>query len=131
MPSNNRPLSPHLQIYNNQLTSVMSITHRLTGIALALGSLGMLWVLVSLSLGGEYFVSTQACLNSPLGKIALFLFSACLMYHLFNGVRHLFWDAGKGYELPDAYRSGYIVIFLTLLSTSALWIMALSQGVLQ
>ena len=129
MSSNNRPLSPHLQIYNNQLTSVMSITHRLTGIVLALGSLGMLWVLVSLSLGGEYLVSTQACLTSPVGKIALFLFSACLMYHLFNGVRHLFWDAGKGYDLSDAYRSGYIVIFLTVLSTAALWIVALSQGV--
>ncbi len=129
MPTNNRPLSPHLQIYNNQLTSVMSITHRFTGVVLAIGSLGMLWVLVSLSLGGDYFANTQACLTSLVGKIALFLFSACLMYHLFNGVRHLFWDAGKGYELVDAYRSGYIVIFLTVLSTAALWIVALSQGV--
>jgi succinate dehydrogenase / fumarate reductase cytochrome b subunit len=128
MPPNNRPLSPHLQIYSHQLTSVMSIIHRLTGVALAIGSLGLLWVLVSISLGGEYFTATQACLSSLLGKTALFLLSACLMYHLFNGIRHLFWDAGKGYELANVYRSGYVVILLTLLSTAALWFVALSQG---
>jgi succinate dehydrogenase / fumarate reductase cytochrome b subunit len=121
MSSNNRPLSPHLQIYNPQITSVLSIVHRATGVFLALGSLLMLWVLLSLSMGPEAFAVTQACLQSVAGQIVIFVFSLCLMYHLFNGVRHLFWDAGKGYALNNVYRSGYTVIAATILSTALIW----------
>jgi len=95
--------------------------HRATGVALAIGSLAVLWVLVSLSMGPESFAVTQARLNSVTGQIAIFVFSLCLMYHLFNGVRHLFWDAGKGYALNNAYRSGYTVIAATLISTALIW----------
>lgn len=128
MPSNNRPLSPHLQIYSRQITMVMSISHRITGVALAIGSLALLWVLVSLSMGAEAFEKTQVCLNSPLGQIALLLFSACLMYHLFNGIRHLFWDAGKGYAISSVYRSGYTVVALSLISTLGIWYLATLPG---
>lgn len=128
MSAQKRPLSPHLQIYSKQITSVMSILHRITGIILAIGSLGLLWVLVALSLGEDAFSATQACLSSGLGLFALLAFSACLMYHFFNGIRHLFWDAGKGFAIPDVYRSGYAVLVLTAVSTLAIWWLALQGG---
>ena len=128
MSAQKRPLSPHLQIYSRQITSVMSILHRITGIVLAVGSLGLLWVLVSLSLDEQAFAATQACLASVLGQVAVFAYSACLMYHFFNGIRHLFWDAGKGFAIPDVYRSGYAVLVLTAVSTLAIWWLALQGG---
>ncbi len=128
MSAHKRPLSPHLQVYNPQITSVMSILHRMSGVALALGSLGLLWVLASLSMGPEAFSSTKACLDSTIGRLAVFVFSLCLMYHLFNGVRHLFWDIGKGYDLATVTRSGLLVLALTVLSTAGLWVLATSNG---
>ena len=128
MSAQKRPLSPHLQIYSKQITSVMSILHRITGIILAIGSLGLLWILVALSLGEAAFSSAQACLSSGLGRFVLLAFSACLMYHFFNGIRHLLWDAGKGFAIPDVYRSGYAVIALTVLCTAGIWWLALQGG---
>jgi succinate dehydrogenase / fumarate reductase cytochrome b subunit len=128
MSAHKRPLSPHLQVYNPQITSVMSILHRITGVVLALGSLGMLWVLISLSMGPEAFSVAQACISSVFGRLAAFAFSLCLMYHLFNGVRHLFWDIGKGYDLSAVTRSGLLVLALTVLSTAGLWLLATSNG---
>ncbi|HWR96001.1 MAG TPA: succinate dehydrogenase, cytochrome b556 subunit [Arenimonas sp.] len=128
MSANKRPLSPHLQVYNPQITSVMSILHRMTGVVLALGSLGLLWVLVGLSMGPEAFSATKSCLEGVLGRLAVFAFSLCLMYHLFNGVRHLFWDIGKGYDLATVTRSGLLVLALTVLSTTGLWVLATSNG---
>lgn len=107
---------------------MMSIMHRATGVILALGSLALLWVLVSLSLGEQAFAATRSCLASPVGKMALMGFAFCLMYHLFNGIRHLFWDFGKGFDIPSVYRSGYAVIVLALLSTAAIWWFAVSTG---
>ncbi|WP_297799761.1 succinate dehydrogenase, cytochrome b556 subunit [Arenimonas sp. GDDSR-1] len=128
MSAQKRPLSPHLQIYSKQITSVMSILHRITGIILAIGSLGLLWILVALSLGEAAFSTTQACLSSSFGRFVLLAFSACLMYHFFNGIRHLLWDAGKGFAIPDVYRSGYAVIALTVLCTAGIWWLALQGG---
>lgn len=128
MSAHKRPLSPHLQVYNPQITSVMSILHRMTGVVLALGSLGLLWVLASLSMGPEAFSNTKACLDGTIGRLAVFVFSLCLMYHLFNGVRHLFWDIGKGYDLATVTRSGLLVLALAVLSTAGLWVLATSNG---
>ena len=128
MSAHKRPLSPHLQVYNPQITTVMSILHRITGVVLALGSLGMLWVLISLSMGPEAFSAAQACIGGVFGRLAAFAFSLCLMYHLFNGVRHLFWDIGKGYDLSTVTRSGLLVLALTVLSTTGLWLLATSNG---
>ena len=83
----------------------------------AIGSLGLLWVLISAGMGEQAFAATQACLVSPLGRLALAAYSAALMYHLFNGIRHLMWDAGMGFELPEVYRSGYTVITLAVVLT--------------
>ena len=103
-----RPLSPHLQIYRPQITSVLSITHRATGIVLSLGAVLLVVWLVSAASGPEAFDVAQACAGSWLGYIFLFGFSVCLFYHLLNGIRHLFWDTGHGLRAGDrdAHRLG-------------------------
>ena len=119
-----RPLSPHLQIYKWQLTSVMSILHRATGIALAVGALYLaLWVICAMS--PAVYSHFQSFNTSLLGRFVLggWLFSA--FYHLCNGIRHLFWDAGYGFELKDAYRSGWIVVGVSLVATVVSWIVGL------
>lgn len=128
--SQKRPVSPFMigPYYRPQITSMMSIMHRATGVVLALGSLALAWVLVSLSMGEQSFAVARSCLASPGGMLALVGFSFCLMYHLFNGVRHLFWDGGKGFDIPTVYRSGYAVIALSLLSTAAVWWFAVTYG---
>ena len=119
-----RPLSPHLQIYKWQLTSVLSILHRATGIALAVGALYLaLWVMCAMSPGA--YANFQSFNTSIVGRIVLggWLFSA--FYHLCNGIRHLFWDAGYGFELKDAYRSGWIVVGVSAVATLLSWIVGL------
>jgi succinate dehydrogenase / fumarate reductase cytochrome b subunit len=120
-----RPLSPHLQVYRWQITMVMSILHRASGIVLTLGAFGLAWWLLAMAAGGEQAARAAACLASPLGKTALFGFSLALVYHLLNGIRHLLWDIGWGYEIQEVYRSGYIVAALTVVFTVALWLLAL------
>ena len=120
-----RPLSPHLQVYRPQLTSVLSILHRATGIALAVGAVYLaLWVLFAAASPATY-AGFQGFNSSILGRILLggWLFSA--FYHLCNGIRHLFWDAGYGFELKDAYRSGWIVVAVSLIATLLSWIVGL------
>ena len=121
----NRPLSPHLQVYRWQITMLMSILHRATGIALVVGAFGLAWWLLAVAAGGDAYASAGACLASPLGRIALFGVSLALMYHLLNGIRHMLWDAGWGFELPEVYRSGYAVFVLTAVLTAAIWFFAL------
>jgi len=120
-----RPLSPHLQVYKWQLTSVLSILHRATGIALSVGALYLaIWVMFAASSPATY-AGFQSFNSSILGRIVLggWLFSA--FYHLCNGIRHLFWDAGYGFELKDAYRSGWIVVAVSLIATLVSWIAGL------
>ena len=119
-----RPLSPFMfpTWYRFQLTSALSILHRLTGIALAAGSILLGWWLVAVAAGGESFEVTHAFIRSPIGMVLLFLWSAAFFYHLCNGIRHLAWDAGYGLELRSAYRGGYIVIAAALLLTVLTWV---------
>lgn len=105
-----RPLSPHLQIYKPQITSVMSISHRISGVALAVGTLLLTYWLVAAAIGPSAFATAQAVIGSPIGYLALFGWTVALFYHLCNGIRHLLWDAGWGFELPQVYRSGYIAL---------------------
>jgi len=119
-----RPLSPHLQVYRLQLTSVLSILHRATGIALSVGALYLAtWVFAASS--PATYASFQSFNTSILGRILLggWLFSA--FYHLCNGIRHLFWDAGYGFELKDAYRSGWTVVTVSAVATILSWIAGL------
>src|ERR1700677_617699 len=117
MISDPRPLSPHLQIYRWQLTSVLSILHRATGIALSVGALYLaIWVICAAASGPRGYAIFQQFNVSIVGRIVLggWLFSA--FYHLSNGIRHLFWDAGYGFALKDAYRSGWIVVIVSLIA---------------
>ena len=121
MSSENRPLSPHLQVYRPQLTSVLSILHRLTGVALAPGTLLLIYWLVAAASGPEAFATAQALVGSIIGRLLLLGWSFALFYHLCNGIRHLVWDAGYGLELPDLYRSGWLVVFASVALTVAAW----------
>jgi succinate dehydrogenase / fumarate reductase cytochrome b subunit len=116
-----RPLSPHLQIYRPQLTSVMSISHRATGAALAAGTLLLCLWLVALAAGDRWYVVAALVVSHPLGQLVLFGYSVALIYHALNGVRHLSWDCGIGLTIPAVYRSGWIVLLLTVGITALLW----------
>ncbi len=110
MTSVQRPLSPHLQVYKPQLTSMMSITHRATGIALSVGSIFLVGWLLAAASGDQAFAAVQAFWGSWIGSLMLFGWTFALFYHLCNGIRHLFWDAGYGFDLKSAYASGWAVI---------------------
>jgi len=122
MSAHERPISPHLQIYRWQITMVMSILHRITGIALGVGTIVLVYWLVAAAAGPKYFNTAQAIMGSIPGRIVLFGFTACLVYHLLNGIRHLAWDTGAGMEIPQFYRSGWLVAVLTVFLTLAIWI---------
>lgn len=122
MSAHNRPLSPHLQVYKPQLTSVLSISHRATGIALAVGTLLLVWWLVAAAAGGEAFDTAQGFFGSWFGILVLFGFSYALMYHLCNGIRHLFWDAGYGFELETAEKANMMTLGGTVVLTVVAWI---------
>ncbi len=107
---------------------VMSILHRATGVLLTVGAFALAWWLLAVAAGGDAYARAAACVASPLGKLALFGFSLTLVYHLLNGIRHLLWDIGWGYEIPEVYRSGYIVGALTVLLTALIWFVALGTG---
>ena len=119
-----RPLSPHLQIYRPQLTSVLSFTHRGTGIALVAGTLVLVYWLLAAASGPEAYASAQALLGSWIGRLVLLGFSFSLFFHLCNGIRHLFWDAGLGFELKTAYASGAAVVVVSVAMTVIAWSLA-------
>ena len=116
-----RPLSPHLQVYRPQMTSVMSIMHRAAGIVLTTGTLVMTAWLVSLAMGAERYGIVAAALAHPLGQFVLFGYSVALIYHALNGIRHLGWDIGIGLTIPEVYRNGQFVLVLTAVLTVVLW----------
>jgi succinate dehydrogenase / fumarate reductase, cytochrome b subunit len=122
MASQNRPLSPHLQVYKPQLTSMLSILHRATGIALAVGTLLLVWWLVAAATGESAFADVQAFIGSWVGRLLLLGWSFALFYHMCNGLRHLFWDAGKGLEIETAYTTGKLVIAASIVLTAAAWV---------
>ena len=116
-----RPLSPHLQVYRPQLTSMMSIAHRATGVALTTGTIVLAVWIVSLALGADAYAVTSSLLAHPLGQFVLFGYSAALIYHALNGVRHISWDLGFGLTIPQVYRTGHAVLLVTIILTAALW----------
>jgi len=119
-----RPLSPFMfpVWYRFQITSALSILHRLTGIALAIGSILLTWWLVAVAVGGQVFAATHAFIASPIGVLLLFLWSVAFFYHLCNGVRHLAWDAGYGFELRQAFLGSYAVLAATVVLTALAWL---------
>lgn len=117
----NRPLSPHLQVYRPQWTSVLSISHRATGVALAFGTLLLVYWLAAAASGPEAFALAQRLIGSIVGQLLLLGWTFALFYHFCNGIRHLFWDAGYGFELRNAYRSGLAVLVGSAVLTLLFW----------
>jgi succinate dehydrogenase / fumarate reductase cytochrome b subunit len=102
----------------------LSILHRITGVGLGLGTLLMAYWLISAAAGPDRFADAQAFLGSILGRVILLGFTVSLTFHFCNGIRHLFWDAGKGFELSTARASGIAVFLGTLVLTAATWVVA-------
>lgn len=117
-----RPLSPHLQIYKPQITSTLSILHRLTGVAISAGSLLLVYWLTAAAYGPDAFARAQSLLGSWLGQAILIGMSFGLYYHLSNGIRHLFWDAGYGFEMRMLRATGIFTILATVFLTAVTWI---------
>jgi len=128
MANSNRPLSPHLQVYKPQITSVMSIFHRMTGVALGVGTLFLMWWLVSVAAGPEYYAFVAEIAGSIIGRLVLLGFTWALFYHLCNGLRHLYWDAGWGFELESVTRSGWLVVVASVVLTVVAWAVAYGMG---
>jgi succinate dehydrogenase cytochrome b subunit len=127
MTSDPRPLSPHLQVYRWQLTSVLSILHRFAGLALSLGAILLVWWLVAAAEGPHGYAGMQAFLGSWLGRLLLFGWTLALFYHLCNGLRHLLWDTGRGFELRQVYAGGWAVVAATVALTAIAWAVGLSH----
>ena len=123
-----RPLSPHLQIYRWQLTMVLSIIHRATGVALAAGTVLLIALLLALAAGPDAYQTVRAFCSSWLGMLMLFGWTWALSFHMCNGIRHLAWDAGWGFDIPRAYLTGWTVVAASLLMTALIWTCVFAQG---
>ena len=119
-----RPLSPHLQIYKPMLTTLMSITHRLTGAALYVGTLLVAWWLFAAATGPEYFDFFSGIANSKFGRFVIFLYTWALLHHMLGGIRHFIWDTGRGFELPTVELLARATIIGSLTLTFVVWAIA-------
>jgi succinate dehydrogenase / fumarate reductase, cytochrome b subunit len=119
-----RPLSPHLQIYRPAINMVMSIVHRITGVALYAGTLLLAWWLVAAASGPGYFDFVRGILGSWPGRLVLIGYTWALLHHLLGGVRHLIWDSGRGFELQTVRLLSWGTLVLSLLLTLAVWLAA-------
>lgn len=117
-----RPISPHLQIYRPQLTSVLSFAHRVTGVTLGLYSIALVMWLVAAAAGPRPFAAAQGFMQSLAGEILLFAGTFCFFLHLCGGIRHLLWDSGRGFELGAIYASGWAVVTVSTALTVLAWL---------
>jgi succinate dehydrogenase / fumarate reductase, cytochrome b subunit len=125
MPVRARPLSPHLQVYRWQMGNTLSILHRATGLALALGLVALSYWLISLAGGEESYEEAMRLFAGPIGLLVLLGWTFSFFYHLLNGIRHLFWDAGYGFERTQRHASGWFAVLgalgLTVCVCAAVW----------
>ncbi len=112
-----RPLSPHLSVYKPEWTMVLSISHRITGVGLALGALILAWLFLAAASGPEYYAEVEAWLGTWIGQLVIAGSVFALWYHFGNGVRHLLWDIGWGLELDRARKTGQAVIGFAAVAT--------------
>ena len=124
MPNSKHPMSPHLQIYRLPLTALLSITHRITGVILALGCIVLVWILAAAANSVVYYQAMVPHLQSWYGQLFLFGFIFSLYLHFCNGVRHLFWDVGYGFELETVDLTAKLAIALAVILTVATWAVA-------
>ena len=121
-----RPLSPFL-LYRWQYTMALSFLHRATGCALSVGLLLLIYWLAAAASGAEGYAQAQGVFAHPLIRVVLIAFSYSFFYHLLNGVRHLVWDSGHGYEKKTARASGWIVFLGSIALTAFFWILICSR----
>jgi succinate dehydrogenase / fumarate reductase cytochrome b subunit len=119
-----RPLSPHVQVYRLPLTALLSITHRITGVGLMIGTLLLTWWVAAAAYGPDAYDTATGFIGSPLGLLLMLGFSVALFFHLCNGIRHLVWDAGRGFEKRDTATSNALVIVGALVLTIIAWLVA-------
>ena len=120
----NRPLSPHLEIYRPQITSMLSILHRITGVALTVGALCLVWWFLAAATSEEYFELANGFLTSWFGYLIWLGSTWALAYHFLNGIRHLYWDMGYGFELDQVEMTGKAVVGGSVVLTLLIWIVA-------
>ncbi len=120
----NRPLSPHMTIYRPQYTSMLSILHRITGVGLTLGAVLAVWWLLAAATSEEYFEYVDGLATSWIGNLIWIGSTWALAYHFCNGIRHLIWDMGYGFELEDARKSGMAAVAGSVVLTVIVWIFA-------
>lgn len=128
MANQNRPLSPHLQVYRPQITSFLSILHRATGVVLAIGALFFTYWLLAATYGPEKFAAAQALFGSIIGQLILWGFTFSVFYHLANGIRHMAWDAGWGFELDRLRITGWLTIVFAAAMTVLTLVVAYSAA---
>jgi len=128
MAADNRPLSPHLQIYRPQITSVLSILHRISGVILSIGIFVLVGWLAAAAAGDNAYEQATGLMGSLPGRVLLFGWTLAFFYHFLNGIRHLEWDTGRGFEMPQVVKSGWTVVMLAVFLTLLLWARLLAGG---
>lgn len=123
MTSSGRPLSPHISIYRWPITMTLSILHRVSGIALSVGLIVFAWWLLAASTGAAEYAQFADFAASLVGQVMLVGWTAAFFYHLANGIRHLVWDIGYGFEIATANASAWFVLVLTLILTAGYWVL--------
>lgn len=128
MSTPDRPLSPHLQVYRWRISMFTSIVHRASGAFLSLGTPVLAWWLIAASTGGEYFNFVSGLLATPLAQLLLFGWTLAFFFHLANGIRHLFWDVGKGFEKRVYRTSGWLTLVFAVVMTAVVWYPVVTGG---
>jgi len=123
-----RPLSPNMQLYRPQLTSVLSIVNRLTGILLSIAAVALVIWLAAGAAGPQAYAIVKAALASWTGHVILFAFTFAFFLHLLGGIRHLVWDTVHGFELRTIYMSGWTVVAASIVMTIAAWVASFCMG---
>jgi succinate dehydrogenase / fumarate reductase cytochrome b subunit len=123
-----RPLSPHLQIYKPQITSVMSILHRITGIALVAGTVPLVMWLWALAYSPDSVNCLKSFFGAWYGIVLMVGWTVAFYYHLANGIRHMYWDTARGFSLPSVNLSGVLTLVFVLVATAATWMIVLQEG---
>jgi len=126
-PARARPLSPHLQIYRPQINMVMSIFHRLTGIALYFGALLLAWWLLAAATSPDYFAFVNGLFATPAGMVVLVGYTWALIHHMLGGLRHFIWDTGANLDIASVNLLSWSTIVLSLLLTAGLWFFIASE----
>jgi len=125
-PANQRPLSPHLQVYRPVISMVMSIFHRLTGAALYLGMIVLVWWLIAAASGPQYYAVAMDWIGSVVGYLVLIGLSWAVFHHALGGLRHFLWDTGRGFEIPTVLRLSWATLLGSVTLTIIFWAALLS-----